>query len=261
MNTTHSTRFAKHLSWTVRQDDGAWVASLHRLRRSRQRGDVALGSSSFRRCRRRPDELPESSSVPKVWPIFGVVGMLKLLAGSYLIVITKHECVGSYLGHPIFKVSSLKIFPCNHSLENSPADRKRWRLTLDVRKCPSWNPKSSNKILSQVMAKKIAKWKQVGESQGVLADRVHEGDESSHPLYRSIGYFQAPGCEIPDEFNHQNDGNSISFLVRNSRCIPLAVCVAFGPTNESYHFVIEFVVNGCLEIQHSGRYAEFLNNH
>lgn len=28
------------------------------------------------------DELPESSSVPKVRPIFGVVGMLKLLAGK-----------------------------------------------------------------------------------------------------------------------------------------------------------------------------------
>ncbi|XP_050241554.1 phosphoinositide phosphatase SAC7-like [Quercus robur] len=71
------------------------------------------------------DELPESSSVPKVRPIFGVVGMLKLLAGSYLIVITERECVGSYLGHPIFKVSSLKIFPCNHSLENSPAEQKK----------------------------------------------------------------------------------------------------------------------------------------
>ncbi|KAK7835216.1 hypothetical protein CFP56_023554 [Quercus suber] len=109
----------------------------------------------------------------------------------------------------------------------------------------------------------IAKWKQVGESQGVLADRVHEGernqlhsDESSHSLYRSIGYFQALGCEIPNEFNHRNDGNSISFLVRNSRCIPLAVCVAFGPTNEFYHFLVEFVVNGCLEIQHNGFYLE-----
>lgn len=28
------------------------------------------------------DELPESSSVPKIRPIFGVVGMLKLLAGK-----------------------------------------------------------------------------------------------------------------------------------------------------------------------------------
>ena len=81
-------------------------------------------------------------------------------------------------------------------------------------------------------------------------------DEFSHRLYRSIGYFQALGCEIPDEFNHQNDGNSISFLVRNSKCIPLAVCVAFGPTSEYYKFVVEFVVNCYLEIQHGGVYLE-----
>uniref|UniRef100_A0A2N9EI01 SAC domain-containing protein n=1 Tax=Fagus sylvatica TaxID=28930 RepID=A0A2N9EI01_FAGSY len=73
------------------------------------------------------DELPECSTVrvPKIRTIFGVVGMLKLLAGSYLIVITERECVGSYLGHPIFKVSYLKIFPCDHSLENSPAEQKK----------------------------------------------------------------------------------------------------------------------------------------
>lgn len=73
------------------------------------------------------DELPECSSVrvPKIWTIFGVVGMLKLLAGSYLLVIMERECVGSYLGHPIFKVSSLKTFPCNHSLKNSPEEQKK----------------------------------------------------------------------------------------------------------------------------------------
>ncbi|XP_057492537.1 phosphoinositide phosphatase SAC7-like isoform X3 [Actinidia eriantha] len=45
--------------------------------------------------------------------------------GSYLLVITEHECVGSYLGRPIFKVSSLKVFPCDHSLKNSPLDQKK----------------------------------------------------------------------------------------------------------------------------------------
>lgn len=38
-------------------------------------------------------------------------------------VITDRECVGSYLGHPIFKVSSLKVFPCDHSLKNSPTEQ------------------------------------------------------------------------------------------------------------------------------------------
>ena len=179
-------------------------------------------------------------------------------------------------------LTGLYIFDCKHFEEIQGLPQSL--IHLEARNCPSWNPKSSNKILSQVflyhslalsykeiivlpfpkyltqyaklqvIAKKMAKWKQVGESQGVLADRVHEGVEYSDPLYHSIAYFQAIGCEIPDEFNHQNDGNSISFLVRNSRCIPLAVCVAFGPTNKSYHFGVEFVVNGCLEIQHGGVY-------
>lgn len=73
------------------------------------------------------DDVPHCSTlrVPKIRTIFGVIGMLKLLAGSYLIAITERECVGSYLGHPIFKVSSIKILPCDHSLKNSPAEQKR----------------------------------------------------------------------------------------------------------------------------------------
>ncbi|KAK2966852.1 hypothetical protein RJ640_027811 [Escallonia rubra] len=73
------------------------------------------------------DEIPHCSSlrVPKIRTIFGVVGMLKLLAGSYLLVITEHECVGSYLGHPIFKLSSMKILPCDHSLKNTPVEQKK----------------------------------------------------------------------------------------------------------------------------------------
>ncbi|RYQ81216.1 hypothetical protein Ahy_Scaffold1g107201 isoform B [Arachis hypogaea] len=72
------------------------------------------------------DEVPQGNSlqVPKIYTIFGVVGMLRLLAGSYLLVITDRECVGSYLGHPIFKISSLKFFPCDHSLKSAPAEQK-----------------------------------------------------------------------------------------------------------------------------------------
>ncbi|KAF2312491.1 hypothetical protein GH714_034863 [Hevea brasiliensis] len=73
------------------------------------------------------DGVPECSSlrVPKIRTIFGVVGMLKLVAGSYLIVILERECVGSYLGHPIFKITSLKILPCDRSLKNSSAEQKK----------------------------------------------------------------------------------------------------------------------------------------
>lgn len=73
------------------------------------------------------DDIPQSSSVrvPKIQTIFGVIGILKLLAGSYLLVITGREHVGSYMGLPIFKVTSLKVFPCDHSLKNTPLEQKR----------------------------------------------------------------------------------------------------------------------------------------
>ncbi|GMJ08800.1 ROOT HAIR DEFECTIVE 4, SUPPRESSOR OF ACTIN 7 [Hibiscus trionum] len=73
------------------------------------------------------DRIPESSSihVPRTRLIFGVVGMLKLATGSYLFVVTDRKCVGSYLGHPIFKVMSLKVLPCAHSVKNSPAEQKK----------------------------------------------------------------------------------------------------------------------------------------
>ncbi|KAK6922504.1 SAC domain [Dillenia turbinata] len=73
-----------------------------------------------------------SVRVPKIRTIFGVVGMLKLVAGSYLVVIAERECVGSYLGHPIYRVSSLKIFPCDHSLNSSPAQHKKMENEFSV---------------------------------------------------------------------------------------------------------------------------------
>lgn len=45
------------------------------------------------------------------------------VAGMYLFVITERESVGSYLGHPIFKVSSMKILPCDQSLKSSPEEQ------------------------------------------------------------------------------------------------------------------------------------------
>ncbi|XP_019421966.1 PREDICTED: phosphoinositide phosphatase SAC6-like [Lupinus angustifolius] len=76
------------------------------------------------------DEIPEYRTirVPKIFTIFGVVGMLRLLAGSYLMVITGRKCVGSYSGHPIFKISSMKVFPCDHSLKHTPAEQKRTEM-------------------------------------------------------------------------------------------------------------------------------------
>lgn len=79
-------------------------------------------------------ELPQCGSTqsPKVQTIFGMFGMLRLVVGSYLLVITQRECVGSYLGHPIFKVSALQILPCNHSLNNSSAEQKKLEAEFSV---------------------------------------------------------------------------------------------------------------------------------
>ncbi|CAL9782681.1 unnamed protein product [Musa acuminata subsp. burmannicoides] len=72
-------------------------------------------------------ELPECSTTqsPNIRTIFGVIGILKLFLGAYLLVITERECVGSYLGHPIYKVSGMQILPCNHSLKSSSAEQKK----------------------------------------------------------------------------------------------------------------------------------------
>ncbi|KAK8944707.1 Phosphoinositide phosphatase SAC6 [Platanthera zijinensis] len=73
------------------------------------------------------DELPQCGHMqsPKVRLVFGVIGMLRLIAGVYLFVITSRECVGTYMGHPIYKVSSLEIVPCNLSLESSSVEQNK----------------------------------------------------------------------------------------------------------------------------------------
>ncbi|XP_057783999.1 phosphoinositide phosphatase SAC6-like isoform X2 [Salvia miltiorrhiza] len=73
------------------------------------------------------DELPQLSShrAPKIWTIFGVVGTLKLFAGIYLLVITERESAGTYVDKPIFRISSMKIFPCDLSLKHAPEEHNR----------------------------------------------------------------------------------------------------------------------------------------
>ncbi|KAI9109773.1 hypothetical protein K1719_019403 [Acacia pycnantha] len=51
-----------------------------------------------------------------------------MLSGSYLMVITHCENAGSYLGNPVFKITSLKTFPCNHSIENTPAEHMKTEI-------------------------------------------------------------------------------------------------------------------------------------
>jgi phosphatidylinositol 4-phosphatase len=52
-----------------------------------------------------------------------VIGVLKLAVGSYFVVITDRDCVGSYFGHAIFKVTGLKVLPCNSAHNTTSAEQ------------------------------------------------------------------------------------------------------------------------------------------
>ncbi|CAL9119684.1 unnamed protein product [Musa textilis] len=66
-----------------------------------------------------------SSLTPKVSTIYGVVGTIKLPAGTYVLLITSREEVGSYLGFSIFHVTSMRFLVCNGSLKHSKSQEKR----------------------------------------------------------------------------------------------------------------------------------------
>ncbi|MQM03440.1 hypothetical protein Taro_036223 [Colocasia esculenta] len=54
------------------------------------------------------------------------------LIRTYLMVITECERVGSYLGHAIFKVSSLQTLPCNNSMKTSSSEQKKMEAELST---------------------------------------------------------------------------------------------------------------------------------
>ncbi|CAK9139979.1 unnamed protein product [Ilex paraguariensis] len=49
----------------------------------------------------------------RVSTIYGVAGTIRLLAGTYVLVITSRKEVGTYLGFPVFHVMSMKFLSCN----------------------------------------------------------------------------------------------------------------------------------------------------
>ncbi|KAJ3684219.1 hypothetical protein LUZ61_013383 [Rhynchospora tenuis] len=70
-------------------------------------------------------EMPQHMQNAKVTTVYGVLGMIRLLVGSYVLVIKGRENVGTYLGHPIFKISSLQLLPCDRSLNTSSNEQKK----------------------------------------------------------------------------------------------------------------------------------------
>ncbi|XAR68802.1 Phosphatidylinositol-3,4-bisphosphate 4-phosphatase [Bertholletia excelsa] len=68
---------------------------------------------------------PHSESPPKVSTIYGVAGTIRLLSGTYILVITSRKEVGHYLGFPVFRVMSMKFLSCNRTLRFSNSQEKR----------------------------------------------------------------------------------------------------------------------------------------
>ncbi|CAH8308785.1 unnamed protein product [Eruca vesicaria subsp. sativa] len=71
------------------------------------------------------DDNTSSGNATKVSTVFGVGGTIRLLAGTYLLVITSRVEAGTYLGFPIFRVTSMKFLPCNGNLRFATAQEKK----------------------------------------------------------------------------------------------------------------------------------------
>ncbi|KAH6777874.1 SAC domain-containing protein 8 [Perilla frutescens var. hirtella] len=65
------------------------------------------------------------SGSPKVSTIYGVAGTIRLLAGTYVLVITSRKEVGNYLGFPVFRVTSMRFLSCNEASRNLASQEKK----------------------------------------------------------------------------------------------------------------------------------------
>ncbi|KAK8561642.1 hypothetical protein V6N12_048706 [Hibiscus sabdariffa] len=84
----------------------------------------------FSICRREGNISPlseaSSSGKPsKTSNIYGVAGTIRLLAGTYVLVITSRKEVGGFLGFPVYRVESMKFLACNEALRFSNSQEKR----------------------------------------------------------------------------------------------------------------------------------------
>ncbi|KAF8683796.1 hypothetical protein HU200_044730 [Digitaria exilis] len=61
----------------------------------------------------------------KVSRIYGVAGIIRLLAGSYVLVITSRKDAGSYQGSPVYHVNSMKFLCCNEAIKHLTSQEKR----------------------------------------------------------------------------------------------------------------------------------------
>ncbi|KAK8466457.1 hypothetical protein PHAVU_008G097750 [Phaseolus vulgaris] len=57
--------------------------------------------------------------------IYGVVGTIRLVVGTYAVVITSRKEVGSFLGFPVYRLMSMRVLACNDALRYSTAQEKK----------------------------------------------------------------------------------------------------------------------------------------
>ncbi|XP_028760931.1 phosphoinositide phosphatase SAC8 isoform X2 [Neltuma alba] len=57
--------------------------------------------------------------------IYGLVGTIRLLVGTYVLVITSRKEVGSFLGFPLYRLMSMRLLACNEALRFSTAQEKK----------------------------------------------------------------------------------------------------------------------------------------
>ncbi|KOM37516.1 hypothetical protein LR48_Vigan03g089800 [Vigna angularis] len=66
-----------------------------------------------------------SGSPLRTCTIYGVVGTIRLVVGTYAIVITSRKEVGSFLGFPVYRLMSMRVLACNDALRYSTAQEKK----------------------------------------------------------------------------------------------------------------------------------------
>ncbi|KAI9020157.1 SacI homology domain-containing protein [Phycomyces nitens] len=79
------------------------------------------------------DSPPPVSEQDRTLAVAGIMGLVTLQAGDYLIVITGRECIGNIRGHEVFRITAFQILPLPESLAGlSEAQAKDEQTYVDL---------------------------------------------------------------------------------------------------------------------------------
>jgi len=153
---------------------------------------------------------PEFNPKDGVQDIYGIVGIIKLLRGLYLIVITGRKCVGKLENSEIWQVTRTKIIPFNSSNKLTPIqeqDEERYLSAIEsILACPMYfsytydvtHRMQYNVALTQSM-KTEPMWKRADKrffwNYHLQQDFIKQGLDS-WVLPVMMGYIQIENCVI-----------------------------------------------------------------